>query len=123
MRIFRRRRRRKFRLTREGKAFLFVTVGVGLAAVNTANTTCSSWFSRSVAQPPVGERCAPATLALWKLQIKRKLPTRLFAGRRSLMDVVLLNEKRWLSSVSVEVIDELEGAETASARFLRVAPR
>ena len=38
MRIFRRRRsRRKFRLTREGRAFLFVTVGVGLAAVNTAN--------------------------------------------------------------------------------------
>jgi len=38
------------------------------------------------------------------------------------MDVALLNEKRWLSSVSVETIDELDGAKTEPARFVRVAP-
>jgi uncharacterized protein (DUF58 family) len=37
------------------------------------------------------------------------------------MDVSLLNGKRWLSSVSIETIDELDGAETEPARFLRVA--
>ena len=37
MKSKRKRGRRRFRLTREGKAFLFVTLGVGFAAINTAN--------------------------------------------------------------------------------------
>jgi len=121
MRIFRRRRsRRKFRLTREGRAFLFITVGVGLAAVNTANNLLYLVLGLLLSLLLVSG--VLSDLALWKLQIKRKLPTRLFAGRRSLMDVALLNEKRWLSSVSVEIIDELDGEETEPARFVRVPP-
>lgn len=121
MRIFRRRRsRRKFRLTREGRAFLFITVGVGLAAVNTANNLLYLVLGLLLSLLLVSG--VLSDLALWKLQIKRKLPTRLFAGRRSLMDVALRNEKRWLSSVSVETIDELDGVETEPARFVRVAP-
>jgi len=121
MRIFRRRRgRRKFRLTREGRAFLFVTVGVGLAAVNTANNLLYLVLGLLLSLLLVSG--VLSDLALWKLQIKRKIPARLFAGRRSLMDVALLNEKRWLSSVSVEVIDELDGVETEPARFVRIAP-
>jgi uncharacterized protein (DUF58 family) len=121
MRIFRRRRsRRKFRLTREGRAFLFITVGVGLAAVNTANNLLYLVLGLLLSLLLVSG--VLSDLALWKLQIKRKLPSRLFAGRRSLMDVALHNEKRWLSSVSVETIDELDGVETEPARFVRVAP-
>jgi uncharacterized protein (DUF58 family) len=119
MRIFRRRRsRRKFRLTREGRAFLFITLGVGLAAVNTANNLLYLVLGLLLSLLLVSG--VLSDLALWKLQIKRKLPTRLFAGRHSLMDVALLNEKRWLSSVSVEIIDELDGVETEPARFVRV---
>lgn len=119
MRIFRRRRsRRKFRLTREGRAFLFVTVGVGLAAVNTANNLLYLVLGLLLSLLLVSG--VLSDLALWKLEIKRKVPTRLFAGRRSHMDVVVLNGKRWLSSVSIETIDELDGAETEPARFVRV---
>jgi uncharacterized protein (DUF58 family) len=121
MRIFRRRRtRRKFRLTREGRAFLFITVGVGLAAVNTGNNLLFLVLGLLLSLLLVSG--VLSDLALWRLQIKRKLPTRLFAGRSSLMDVALLNEKRWLASLSVEIIDEMDGDETQSARFLRVAP-
>jgi uncharacterized protein (DUF58 family) len=121
MRIFRRRRtRRKFRLTREGRAFLFITVGVGLAAVNTGNNLLFLVLGLLLSLLLVSG--VLSDLALWKLQIKRKLPTRLFVGTSSLMDVALLNEKRWLSSLSVEIIDEMDGVETQSARFLRVSP-
>ena len=121
MRIFRRRRsRRKFRLTREGRAFIFITVGVGLAAVNTANNLLYLVLGLLLSLLLVSG--VLSDLALWRLEIKRKLPTRLFAGRRSYMDVALLNGKRWLSSVSVETIDELDGVETEPARFVRVAP-
>jgi uncharacterized protein (DUF58 family) len=121
MRIFRRgRRRRRFRLTREGRAFLFITIGVGLAAVNTANNLLYLVLGLLLSLLLVSG--VLSDLALWKLQINRKPPTRLFAGRRSYMDVALLNEKRWLSSVSVETIDELDGVETEPARFVRVAP-
>jgi uncharacterized protein (DUF58 family) len=120
MRIFRRKRsRRKFRLTREGRAFLFVTVGVGLAAVNTANNLLYLVLGLLLSLLLVSG--VLSDLALWRLQIKRRLPTRLFAGRRSLVDVVLLNEKRWLSSVSVETVDEVDGVDIEPARFVRVA--
>jgi len=121
MRVFRRRRsRRKFRLTREGRAFLFVTLGVGLAAVNTANNLLYLVLGLLLSLLLVSG--VLSDLALWKLQIRRKLPARIFAGRRALIDVIALNDKRWLSSVSVEAIEELDGAETHPARFARVAP-
>ena len=121
MRIFRRKRsRRKFRLTREGRAFLFVTVGVGLAAVNTANNLLYLVLGLLLSLLLVSG--VLSDLALWKLRLKRNLPARLFAGRRSLIDVALLNEKRWLPSVSVEAIDEIDGVDTEAARFVRVGP-
>ena len=121
MRIFRRRRsRRRFRLTREGRAFLFVTVGVGFAAVNTANNLLYLVLGLLLSLLLVSG--VLSDLALWRLQIRRRLPTRIFVGKRSLIEVDATNEKRWLASVSVEVIDELDGMETAPARFLRVDP-
>jgi uncharacterized protein (DUF58 family) len=97
-----------------------VTVGVGLAAVNTANNLLYLVLGLLLSLLLVSG--VLSDLALWRLRIKRKLPVRLFVGRRSLIDIALLNEKRWLSSVSVETLDELDGEETEPARFLRVAP-
>ncbi len=121
MRIFRRRRsRRKFRLTREGRAFLFVTIGVGFAAVNTANNLLYLVLGLLLSLLLVSG--VLSDLALWKLRIQRKLPARMFAGTRSLIEVAALNDKRWLASVSVETIDEIDGIDGSPARFLRVAP-
>ncbi len=121
MRILRRgRSRRKFRLTREGRAFLFVTIGVGFAAVNTANNLLYLVLGLLLSLLLVSG--VLSDLALWKLRIQRKLPARVFAGTRSLIEVAALNEKRWLASVSVEAVDQIGGEDTEPARFLRVAP-
>lgn len=121
MRIFRRRpSRRKFRLTREGRTFLFVTVGVGLAAVNTANNLLYLVLGLLLSLLLVSG--VLSDLALWKLRVKRRLPGKMFAGKRSLIEMTALNDKRWLASVSVEAVDELDGLETEPARFLRVPP-
>jgi uncharacterized protein (DUF58 family) len=121
MRSFRRRRsRRKFRLTREGRAFLFVTIGVGFAAVNTANNLLYLVLGLLLSLLLVSG--VLSDLALWKLRIHRKMPGRMFAGTRSLIEVAALNDKRWLATVSVETIDEIDGVDSAPARFLRVKP-
>lgn len=119
MRIFRRKRtRRKFRLTREGRAFLFVTVGVGFAAVNTANNLLYLVLGLLLSLLLVSG--VLSDLALWKLQVKRRVPARMFAGTRTVIEVSASNDKRWLASVSVETVDEIDGVETAPANFLRI---
>jgi len=119
MRIFRRRRsRRKFRLTREGRAFLFVTVGVGLAAVNTANNLLYLVLGLLLSLLLVSG--VLSDLALWKLRVRRRLPAQMFAGRRTLIEMTACNEKKWLASVSVEAVDEVDGGQTQPAHFLRV---
>lgn len=99
---------------------MFVTVGVGFAAVNTANNLLYLILGLLLSLLLVSG--VLSDLALWKLQIRRKLPGRLFAGKRSLIEVDACNDKRWLASVSVEVIDEIDGLETIPARFLRIGP-
>ncbi len=121
MRIFRRKLgRRKFRLTREGRAFLFVTIGVGLAAVNTANNLLYLVLGLLLSLLLVSG--VLSDLALWKLRMQRKLPAKMFAGKRALIEMTAKNHKRWLSSISVEAVDELDGVETQPARFMRVPP-
>lgn len=121
MRIFgRRRSRRKFRLTREGRAFLFVTIGVGIAAVNTANNLLYLVLGLLLSLLLVSG--VLSDLALWKLRMRRKLPGQMFAGKRALIEMTAVNDKKWLASVSVEAVDELDGVETEPARFLRVPP-
>ena len=121
MRIFRRKRsRRKFRLTREGRAFLFVTVGVGLAAVNTANNLLYLVLGLLLSLLLVSG--VLSDLALWKLRMRRKLPAQMFAERRALVEMTASNDKGWLASMSVEAIDELDGVENEPARFIRVPP-
>ncbi|MGB5811238.1 MAG: DUF58 domain-containing protein [Polyangiales bacterium] len=121
MRIFRRKRsRRKFRLTREGRAFLFVTLGVGLAAVNTANNLLYLVLGLLLSLLLVSG--VLSDLALWKLRMQRKLPGQMFAGRRAIIEMTGFNDKRWLASVSVEAVDEVDGGQAEPARFLRVPP-
>lgn len=113
-----RRKRRRFKLTREGNAFLFVTIGVGLAAVNTANNLLYLVLGLLLSLLLVSG--VLSDLALWRLRVTRSLPKRMFAGKRTLIEIIARNEKRWLASVSVEMTDEVEGLHSDSAHFVRI---
>lgn len=120
MRIWKpRRSTRKFRLTREGKAFLFVTIGVGLAAVNTANNLLYLVLGLLLSLLLVSG--VLSDLALWRLRVSRKLPKHMFAGTDSLVEVRAKNLKRRLASVGVEVHDEIADLESSPTRFIRIA--
>ncbi len=119
MRIWKpRRSTRKFRLTREGKAFLFVTIGVGLAAVNTANNLLYLVLGLLLSLLLVSG--VLSDLALWRLRVVRKLPKHMFANTESLIEIHAKNLKRRLASVGVEVHDEIQDLQTSPSRFVRI---
>jgi len=97
------RRSRRLRSSREGKYFIAITIGVGLAAINTGNNLLFlllGWMcSVIVASGVLSE------LSLRGLSVSRQPPARVFAGRPFLMGIALKNQKRRLPSFSIEIED------------------
>ncbi|MET0344416.1 MAG: DUF58 domain-containing protein [Polyangiales bacterium] len=116
-----RRYRRRLKFTREGKLFVFVTFGLGFAAVNTGTNLMYLMFgfmlSLIILSGVLSEH------ALRKVHIERRLPTRAFAGEPMLVEVEVTNQKQRLVSYSIEVSDQALGA-TNDRRcyFLKVPP-
>jgi len=117
----RRRPRRRARLTREGKAFSFVTLGVGVAAVNTGNNLLFLMLGLMISLVLLS--MVLSEIALQKVTVARNLPRRAFAQTPTLVELVLTNEKRHLPSYSLEVEDRAK-SEPSDRRcyFLKVAP-
>jgi uncharacterized protein (DUF58 family) len=90
-------------VTREGKYFLAITLGIGFAAINTGNNLLYlllGWLlSVIVASGILSEQ------TLRGLRVSRLPPPRLHAQRPFLMGISLRNEKRRLSSFSIEIED------------------
>jgi uncharacterized protein (DUF58 family) len=97
------RRSRRLRSSREGKYFIAITIGVGLAAINTSNNLLFlllGWMcSVIIASGILSE------LSLRGLVVARVPPPRVFAGRPFLMGISLRNVKRRLPSFSIEIED------------------
>jgi len=97
---------RRIRPTRDGVLYIAVTLGVGLAALNTQNNLLylilGMLLSLIVASGVLSE------MSLRQLQVSRQVPVRVFAGRPFLMGVGLKNTKQRLPSFSVEVEDLVE---------------
>lgn len=104
-------RRRRFSLTRQGKGYVFVTVGVGIAAVNTGNNLLYLILGLLLSLLLVSGTLSD--LALYQLRAKRRLPVRLYVGRSHDVEVTLENQKRLLPSYSLEVREEGVGATPA----------
>ncbi len=104
-RIFRPPRRLRF--TREGRYFVLVTLGVGFAAINTGNNLLylllGMMLSLIVASGILSE------VSLRGLEVSRRPPSRLHAGRPFLMGIALRNGKLRLPSFSIEVEDLVDG--------------
>jgi uncharacterized protein (DUF58 family) len=97
------RRARRLRTTREGKYFIAITIGVGLAAMNASNNLLFlllGWMcSVIIASGVLSE------LSLRGISVTRQPPPRIFAGRPFLMGIGLRNDKQRLPSFSIEIED------------------
>jgi len=122
------RRARRLRTSREGKYFIAVTIGVGLAAINTGNNLLFlllGWMcSVIIASGVLSE------LSLRGITVTRQPPPRIFAGRPFLMGIGLRNSKSRLPSFSIEIEDLVLAGAPPSPRpldkkcyFLKIPPR
>jgi len=113
------RPRRRLRLTREGRLYLAITIGIGLAAINTGNNLLYlllGWLLSLIVASG-----ALSNMTLRKLAVTRRPPPRIHAGRPFLMEIALENRKKRRASYSVE-IEDLAGGKPVDKRcyFLKL---
>lgn len=115
-------RRRTFRFTREGKVFLAVTFGVGLAAVNTGNNLLYLVLGLMLSLLLVSGTLSD--VALWRARVERQLPRRAQVGRPSVISLRLTNDKP-VPAYAVEIEDLAKDEAHADRRcfFLKVNAR
>lgn len=101
------RQARRLKLTREGKYFIGITIGIGLAAINTGNNLLYlllGWLlSVIVASGVLSDVC------LRGIRITRRAPKRIYANRPFLMELSATNTKKRFASYSLEVEDQCDG--------------
>lgn len=110
---------RRLKFTREGRYFVAISVGIGLAAINTGNNLLYlllGWLlSVIIASGILSEQ------VLRNLRIQRRPPPRIFAGQPFLMEISVENTKRSLASYSIEVEDRIaDGMLDKKCYFLKV---
>lgn len=113
------RRRRQLKFTREGKYFVAITIGIGLAAINTGNNLLYlllGWLLSMIIASGV-----LSDLSLKNLSVRRRPPGRVYAGRPFLMEISITNDKGRLASYSIEV-EDLVGSKPLDKKcyFLKV---
>ncbi|MEO8550264.1 MAG: DUF58 domain-containing protein [Kofleriaceae bacterium] len=99
---------RRLSFTREGKILVFLSVGVGIAAINTGNNLLYlllGWMLSFIIASGV---LSEATLRA--LVVERRPPPKIFASEPFLMEVVIKNSKAKRASYSIEVEDLQAGA-------------
>ena len=94
---------RRLRMTREGRYFVAITVGIGLAAINTGNNLLFlvlGWMLSVIVASGV-----LSDVSMRGLKVSRRAPRRIFARRPFLMEIAVENRKAKLASYSIEVED------------------
>lgn len=113
---------RRLRITREGKYFIGITLGVGLAAINTGNNLLYLLLGLLLALIVVSS--VMSELSLRNLRVTRRLPPRAQVGRAHLVEIEVRNDKQSVPSYAIEVEDLRQG-QPADKRcfFLKVSPK
>jgi uncharacterized protein (DUF58 family) len=93
--------------TRDGKVYVGVTLGVGFAAVNTANNLLFLVLGLMLGLIIVSGILSEMTLR--GISVRRRVPSRVEAESAFAVELSLLNAKRWTASFGVELRDEIEG--------------
>ena len=113
---------RRLKITREGRYFLGITFGVGLAAINTGNNLLYLLLGVLLALILVSG--IMSEIALRGLTVRRRLPTRAQVGRPHLVEIEVHNRKKRLPSYAIEV-EDIRAHQPADKRcfFLKVSPQ
>jgi uncharacterized protein (DUF58 family) len=112
---------RRLRVTREGKYFIWITFGVGFAAINTGNNLLYLLLGMLLALIVVSS--VLSEMSLRELTVVRRLPRRAQVGRPHLVEIAVRNGKRRMPSYAIE-IEDLRHGQAADKRcfFLKIAP-
>ena len=98
---------RRLRVTREGKWFLLITVGVGVAAINTGNNmlylALSMNLSLIILSGVLSEWCVRG------VSVRVRHAAEAFASRDSLLAVTCLSRKKTLPALSLSVSLAIDG--------------
>jgi uncharacterized protein (DUF58 family) len=113
---------RRLKLTREGKYFIFITFGVGVAAINTGNNLLYLLLGMLLSLIIVSG--VLSELSLRHLTVSRRLPPRAQVGRPHLVEIEVFNHKSRVPSYAIEV-EDLRAGQPADKRcfFLKISPR
>lgn len=112
---------RRLRVTREGKYFIAITFGLGLAAINTGNNLLYLAFGLLISLLALSGVLSEVSLR--HLTVVRRLPTRAQVDRPHLVEIEVFNHKRRAPSYAVEV-EDLRAGQPADKRcfFLKISP-
>jgi len=112
---------RRLKFTREGKFFVGITLGVGFAAINTANNLLYLLLGMLLALIVVSG--VMSELSLRHLTVVRRLPLRAQVGRAHLVEIEVFNHKARVPSYAIEV-EDLRAGQPADKRcfFLKISP-
>jgi uncharacterized protein (DUF58 family) len=113
---------RRLKFTREGKFFVGITLGVGFAAINTANNLLYLLLGMLLALIVVSG--IMSELSLRDLTVVRRLPLRAQVGRAHLVEIEVFNHKLRVPSYAIEV-EDLRAGQPADKRcfFLKISPK
>jgi uncharacterized protein (DUF58 family) len=113
---------RRLKFTREGKFFVGITLGVGFAAINTANNLLYLLLGMLLALIVVSGLMSE--LSLRDLTVVRRLPLRAQVGRAHLVEIEVFNHKGKIPSYAIEV-EDLRAGQPADKRcfFLKISPK
>jgi len=115
---------RRLKFTRSGKYFVGMTLLVGFGAVNTGNNLLYLLLGMMLALILLSG--VLSELVLQRLQLRRSLPERVFAGRPSRLELLLANGKPRAPSFSVQVRERVAGLapeRCPTGYLLRVEPQ
>jgi len=113
---------RRLRVTREGKYYVGITLGVGFAAINTGNNLLYLLLGLLLALIIISG--VLSEMSLRHLRVTRRLPRRAQVERPHIVEIEVFNQKHLAPSYAIEV-EDLRASQAADKRcfYLKVSPQ